>query len=113
MSKVVLGENHPETLTSMNNLALLYDKQGESEKAMLLFEECLRMHKTVLGDHRETIITLINLAGLYKVKGESGKALSLYEEGLRMSNIVFGNDQLDILSLITQMELITNLLCPN
>lgn len=36
LSKEILGNNHPNTLTSMNNLALLYEKQGEYEKAQNL-----------------------------------------------------------------------------
>ncbi len=31
--KKVLGDEHPDTLTSMNNLALLFDSQGKYEAA--------------------------------------------------------------------------------
>jgi tetratricopeptide (TPR) repeat protein len=34
--KSILGENHPHTLTSMNNLAMLYKNQGQYDKALTL-----------------------------------------------------------------------------
>jgi hypothetical protein len=37
--KSTLGENHSDTVTSMNNLALLYDKQGQYKKARSLRKE--------------------------------------------------------------------------
>jgi tetratricopeptide (TPR) repeat protein len=33
ISKKVLGEEHPDTATSYNNLALLYESMGAYEKA--------------------------------------------------------------------------------
>ena len=35
-SKVVLGEDHPETLITMNNLAALYKSQGRYDEAKAL-----------------------------------------------------------------------------
>ena len=35
--KEILGENHPHTLSSMNNLASLYDSQGKYDKAEPLY----------------------------------------------------------------------------
>ena len=51
----VLGEEHPDTLISMNNLALIFKGQGRAEEAMALMEDCTRMQKRVLGpDHPYT-----------------------------------------------------------
>ena len=38
--KVVLGENHPDTLTTMNNLAGTYDHQGKHRDAEALYKQC-------------------------------------------------------------------------
>ena len=77
------------TLMSMNNLASLYDNQGEYGKALPLYEECLRKRKEVLGEsHPSTLTSMNNLAGLYETQGEYGKALPLYEECLRKSKEV-------------------------
>ncbi len=45
LRKVVLGESHPDTLSSMNDLATLYFDQEEYLKAWPLYEECLRLRK--------------------------------------------------------------------
>jgi tetratricopeptide (TPR) repeat protein len=40
--KRVLGDDHPSTLVSLNNLAVLFESKGEHDRALPLFEECLR-----------------------------------------------------------------------
>ncbi len=83
MRKRVLGDEHPDTLISLNNLALLFDNKGEFDRALPLYEECLAKRKRVLGDeHHDTHDSLDNLAGLFKSKGEYDRALPLYEECL-------------------------------
>jgi tetratricopeptide (TPR) repeat protein len=53
--KRVLGEDHPDTLTSLNNLAGLFESKGEYDRALPLYEECLAKRKRVLGeDHPHT-----------------------------------------------------------
>ena len=48
--KRVLGDDHPDTLMSLNNLAVLFDSKGEYDRALPLYEECLAKRKCVLGD---------------------------------------------------------------
>jgi hypothetical protein len=45
----VLGLEHPDTLTSQNNLALLYDKQDRYSEAEPLHKATLEAFKRVLG----------------------------------------------------------------
>jgi hypothetical protein len=40
---------HPDTLTSMGNLALMYQAQGKTVEAAALQEEVLEKHKRILG----------------------------------------------------------------
>ena len=55
MSKSKLGVDHPDTLTSMNNLAFTFKGKGEEGKAIRLMEECVRKRKYILGlDHPYT-----------------------------------------------------------
>jgi hypothetical protein len=44
------GESHPDTLRSLNNLALFYDNQGKYDLAEQLYKECQEKQKLVLGD---------------------------------------------------------------
>ena len=66
----LLGPNHPNTLSSMNNLAGLYKNQGKYDLAEPLYVECLELRKTILGpNHPDTLISMNNLAGLYESQG--------------------------------------------
>ncbi len=62
----VLGKEHPSTLSSMNNLAGLYLKQGRYGEAKPLFKAALQLREKVLGKERaDTQSSSHNLAGLY------------------------------------------------
>jgi hypothetical protein len=51
----VLGEEHPDTLISMDNLASIWKDQGRDEEAIKLMTECIRLRMQVLGaDHPST-----------------------------------------------------------
>ncbi|MFE5685086.1 tetratricopeptide repeat protein [Streptomyces sp. NPDC056512] len=59
----VLGEDHPDTLTSAGNLANRLAALGETEQSRTLAEEALARQRRVLGeDHPETLISAKNLA---------------------------------------------------
>jgi hypothetical protein len=50
-----LGPDHPDTLTSMANLAYSWRSQDFSVKALRLLSECFELQKKQLGvDHPET-----------------------------------------------------------
>ena len=64
-----LGQEHPQTFTSMNNLAVILQSQGKYEAAKPLYDETLRLRKKVLGqEHPDTLASINNLAFSYKVK---------------------------------------------
>jgi hypothetical protein len=48
--KRVLGDDHPNMLSSLNNLAVLFKSKGEYDRALPLLEECLARLKRVIGD---------------------------------------------------------------
>ncbi|KAE8311892.1 hypothetical protein BDV41DRAFT_565450 [Aspergillus transmontanensis] len=48
-SKAVLGEDHPDTLDIMANLAYICESQGKYEDALSLVEKCLESRNKVLG----------------------------------------------------------------
>ncbi|KAL8735363.1 MAG: hypothetical protein Q9166_000908 [cf. Caloplaca sp. 2 TL-2023] len=54
--KRVLGEEHPDTLSSMNNLAFTWKSQGLNAKAINLMGECVHLRTRILGaDHPDTL----------------------------------------------------------
>jgi hypothetical protein len=57
LSETVLSKEHPDTLTSMNNLALVLGNQGKYEEAEEMHRQTLGMVKTVLGkEHPSTLM---------------------------------------------------------
>jgi len=60
-----LGPNHPDTATSLNNLAELYHSQGKYEQAEPLYQRALAIREQALGpNHPNTNATRANYAGL-------------------------------------------------
>ena len=54
--KRVLGEEHPDTLTSLNNLAWTWKSCGRDMDALKLITGCLGLLKKTLGDsHPNTV----------------------------------------------------------
>jgi Tetratricopeptide repeat len=60
--KRVLGGEHLDTLTSMNNLAFIWKFQGRDAEALALIEECVQIRKRTLGfNHPSTASLLLTL----------------------------------------------------
>ena len=63
--KRVLGQKHPDTLTSMANLAMTYLSQGRWTKAKELQIDAVNQLRTTLGeDHPSTVAAIANLASI-------------------------------------------------
>jgi hypothetical protein len=68
--KQVLGEEHPDTLTSMANMASTYWNQGRWKEAEVLNVQVLEATKRVLGEeHPDTLTSMANLASTYWNQG--------------------------------------------
>ncbi|WP_058553614.1 tetratricopeptide repeat protein [Thiohalocapsa sp. ML1] len=64
-AKGVFGEAHPETLRSVNNLAMLYQTQGRYGDAEPLVRRALTASERVLGEtHPDTLDTRLNQIAL-------------------------------------------------
>ncbi|MBT2483004.1 FxSxx-COOH system tetratricopeptide repeat protein [Streptomyces sp. ISL-94] len=95
----VLGADHPQTLTSRNNLAGAYESAGDLGRAIPLHEQTLTDSTQVLGpDHPQTLTSRNNLAGAYRSAGDLGRAIPLYEQTLTDSTRVLGKDHPDTLA---------------
>ncbi len=86
------GEQHPETATSLNNLAIFYELIGEYEQAFPLYDQALKIRKTKLGScHPDTGTVLHSLAGLYLSTGQYELALPLAKQALIITEKSLGN----------------------
>ncbi len=64
--KTNLGADYPDTLRSMNNLALIYNNRGWQEEAEKLFVQVMEISKTKLrANHPDTLTSIANLALTY------------------------------------------------
>ena len=79
--KRLLPPDHPDTLATMNVLALSYENLGRHADALKLYEETLAaQRRTFLPDHPGTLWSMTFLAGAYTKLGRHADALKLYEE---------------------------------
>ena len=94
----VLGADHPNTLSSRNNLALAYQDAGRGAEAISLHEQNLAACERVLGpDHPDTLNSRNNLANAYQDAGRIDEAISLHEQTLAARERVLGPDHPDTL----------------
>ena len=94
----VLGETHPDTLTSRNNLASAYQAAGRLDEAIPLYERTLADRERVLGEtHPDTLASRNNLASAYQAAGRLAEAIPLYERTLADCERVLGETHPDTL----------------
>jgi WD40 repeat protein len=76
--KKVLGAEHPDTLTSIANLASTYRNQGQWKEAEELEVQVIETSLRVLGEeHPDTLTSMANLASTYKSQGRGHEAARL------------------------------------
>ena len=95
----VLDEDHPNTLTSRNNLAGAYASAGRLTEAITLYEQVLTDRIRILGpDHPDTLTSRNNLAYAYHSAGRLAEAITLYEQVLPDRIRILGPDHPDTLT---------------
>jgi hypothetical protein len=78
-----LGPEHPETLQSMNSLAVVLARKGDDLAAEPLYRQTLAARERVLGpDHIDTLLSVNNLAVLLYHRGAYAAAEPLFRHAL-------------------------------
>ena len=73
----ILGAEHTDTLSTVNNLAILLKQQGDFVAARQMYERAVDGYEKALGPmHRNTLSTVNNLAILLKQQGELQVAMA-------------------------------------
>jgi len=67
-----LGRDHPDTLTAVNNMALVYDKQGEYSKALEWYGRALAGREKSLGKEHPSTVSTASRWSIAKVKAKTG-----------------------------------------
>jgi tetratricopeptide (TPR) repeat protein len=91
-----LGPEHPDTATTLDNLAGVYRTQGRYAEAELLYYRARIVREKVLGsEHVDTARTFNNLALLYRDQGRYIEAESLYQRARDIREKAYGPDHPD------------------
>lgn len=78
-----LGENHPDILLGMVNLAAQISRQGQHEEAISLVEDGVRRHREVFGDrHPYTAMATNSAAIVYQRAGRDADEIAARRETL-------------------------------
>ena len=95
-SRHILGEEHPDTISAMNNLANTLGDQGRLDEAASIQQEVLEKRRRILGEeHPDTISAMNNLAVTLDDQGQLDKAVSIKQEVLEKRRIILGEEDSD------------------
>jgi len=87
----VLGNDHRDTITAMNNLALTVRTQGNLPRARALLERVLECFRQLLGEgDPDTLTAMNNLAETLRSQGNMPAARALLERTVEASRGVLG-----------------------
>ena len=79
MKENILGVEHPDYLSTKQNIAGVCFKMGQFQKAVSQYNECLTMREKIFGvEHPDYLTTKHNIAGVFQGMGQLQKALELY-----------------------------------
>lgn len=99
-----LGEEHPDTLTRMNNLAHTLWRQGDLPGARALQEQVLALRRRILGEeHPDTLTSMSNLAITLWSQGDLPGARPLKEQVLALRRRLLGEEHPDTLSSMNNL----------
>jgi tetratricopeptide (TPR) repeat protein len=88
----LLGDEHPATLTSMNNLAATMVAVGNHAAARALLEETSAACTRLFGnEHPNTLTSMNNLAATLAALGDHERARTLYEQTLAIRRRILGD----------------------
>src|SRR3989339_661059 len=108
----ILGKDHPNVATSLNNLAGLYKVIGRYSEAEPLYKRSLEIREKALGrEHPSVAQSLDNLAGLYAfIGGRYADAEPLYKRALEIREKIRGSEHPDtaiVLRVLAELYRVT------
>ena len=93
LKEKVLGREHPDTLSSMNNLAMVLEKQGNYIEAEEIHRQKLELKEKVLArEHPSTLGSMNNLATVLGQQEKYIEAEEIYRQTLELKEKVLGRE---------------------
>jgi tetratricopeptide (TPR) repeat protein len=88
-----VGQDHPDTLSTLFKLAHVHSMQGNYCKAEWMCGTVANARQEMLGRyHPDTLTTLCELADIYSKWGKSELAEDTYESALKIGRILYGRN---------------------
>ncbi|KAM0449188.1 hypothetical protein ACHAO4_007851 [Trichoderma viride] len=96
----LLGAEHPDTLDSMNNVAIMLYSQMKYNKAEAIYRQVLEVRTKVLGaEHPDTFQSMNNLAiALPNIQGKFDEAEAIHRQVLELQSKMLGAKHPDTLT---------------
>jgi tetratricopeptide (TPR) repeat protein len=100
----VNGQEHPDTLNSMNDLALCKQHAGDATGALPLFRRALEGQERALGvEHPDALATATNLVACMLALGDAAGALPLSRRALEGYERVLGAEHPEALNALNNL----------
>jgi serine/threonine protein kinase len=97
----VLGGDHPDTLRSMRQLAVVFKEQGRHAEAESLLRQTLEKQQRVLGpEHPDTFVTITVLAAVCEAQDRPWDSEMMLMQLWKLQKRVLGPDHLETLATI-------------
>jgi tetratricopeptide (TPR) repeat protein len=92
----LLGEEHPDTISAMSNLAITLGDQGQLDQAARMRKEVLEKRRRILGEeHPSTISAMSNVAVTLGAQGQLDEAVRMKKEVLEKMRWILGEEHPD------------------
>ncbi|KAM0293719.1 hypothetical protein ACHAPM_011519 [Fusarium culmorum] len=102
----ILGDEHPDTIWAMNNLAATLSDQGKLDEAASMMKEVLEKRQRILGDeHPSTISAMNNLASTLGGQGKLEEAASMMKEVLEKMQRILGDEHPSTISAMDNLAI--------
>lgn len=97
LAERIYPNGHPNTASTLNNLALLYVDLGRYVEAEPLYRRSLAIYEKARGpDHPDVALALTNLAVLYENQARFAEAEPLLRRGLKIREKAYGPDHTEV-----------------
>ncbi len=106
----VLGEEHKDTMTSINNLGELLYMQEKPNEAEPYIREALEKRRRVLGEeHKDTLMSINNMGAVLCTQGKLDESEPYIREALEARRRVLGEENKDTIESINNMAMLLEL----